>query len=822
MRISSRASRSRYMKFHWYFRLLQHPVWLLLAFLCLAAIAIAGAPKFRFDASSDTLVVQGDPKLLQYQKMAARFGGDDFVVLTYHDEDLLSDRALVVLADLQARMANLPGIETTYSILDAPLINSPSIPLDDLAEGYLTLVDPEVDRDLARQELTSSPLFSNYLISEDGNTTAISGTLKQDPRLQELASQRAELSKSDTGSEALLQVEAEYTEQRAIYETERANLIDALREIRNSHPQHERIFISGVPMIAADMLSYVKSDLQAFGSIVLILIIVLLYLFFRKLRWVVLPLIVCIATVIITIGLLGHLNTPVTVVSSNFIALLAIISISFSVHLVVRYRELLEEQELSHNENVLETMKSKFAPCLYTALTTLLAFGSMLASSIVPVVDFGWMMCLGIVIAFFVTYILFPSMLLLIGGSEPSATLGASLKLTGWFQELSIHRGRWILLTACVLTAAGIFGATKLTFDNRFVDYFHEDTDIRRGMEQIDKALGGTLPLDVYVRFEPYESFDDGFSMSGEEDFPERYWYTPEKVEVLNAIQDHLKKRPEIGKVLSLASVEQIARNYNDGEALSGVEIAYLLGQLPPDVKSFLIDPYSDPASGWMRLNARIAESQYKFSKTELVNDINTYLTTTLKLEPKDVVITGMVVLFNDMLNRLADSQISTLGYVIGATFFMFALLLRSVKLAVIALLPNLLAALLILAFMGYAGISLDMMTVTMAAICIGIGVDDAIHYLHRFKIELANANTTAEAVAESHQTIGKAMYFTTMTIMGGFSILAMSNFVPTVYFGLLTSLAMGLALLANLVLLPSLLMVFCSPDGGGEKAEAG
>lgn len=795
---------------HWYFKALQYPRLVLLIFLSVTLLAISGIPGFRFDASSDSLVVDGDPKLLEYNNMLSMFDSDDFVVLTYRHDNLFSDEALADLAELQASMALIRGIESTYSILDAPLLESPAIRLDSLSEDYLTLKDPRVDRKLARTELTASPLFSNYLISTDGNTTAISGTLAPDTELRALAKQHNALVGQNTSNAT--EVETSYDHQKEIYKARRAELIDSLRAIKESHPRHEQIFISGVPMIAADMLAYVQSDLQMFGAIVLVLIVLLLYIFFRKLRWVALPLIICVATVTITIGILGHLSTPVTVVSSNFVSLLSIISISFSIHLVVRYRELLAQHQLSHQDIVIETMRSKFAPCLYTALTTLLAFGSMLASSIVPVVDFGWMMCLGITISLLVTYILFPTILLLIGGAKASATLGASLRLTNLFQNLSIRYAKWIVLLAVIIFLASIYGVSKLEFDNRFVDYFHSETDIRQGMVLIDKKLGGTLPLDIYIRFEPFERYEDEFASPGDQAFPERYWFTPEKLVLLNDVQHYLELRPEIGKVLSLSSVEHIARTYNDGEALSGFQLAYLLGELPKDVKRFLIDPYSDPDSGWMRVNARIAESQHVFSKTNLVADIEHFLTTDLQLPEEDVVVTGMIVLFDDMLKQLADSQIRTLGYVVVATLLMFAILLKSIRLAIIALLPNLLAALMILAFMGYTEISMDMMTVTIAAICIGIGVDDAIHYLHRFKLEMASADTIAAAVTSSHQTIGRAMYFTTMTVMGGFSILAFSNFVPTVYFGLLTSLAMGLALLANLVLLPSLLMVL---DGG-------
>lgn len=809
MKTSTTASTSASVA-KWYFNAIRHPIILLVGFSCFFLVSMSGIPQFRFDASSDTLVVAGDPRLLEYNRMSALFGADDFVVLTYSNENLFSDAALADISALQDRVRDLAGIRSTYSVLDAPLIESPHVPLDLIAENYLTLKEPGVDRSLAKIELTTSPLFSNYLISADGKTAAISGTLERDLMLEKLSAKRSSLAGVSTVEAN--KVEKAYAIQRSLHLEKRAVLIDSLRSIRDEHPRKAQIYISGVPMIAADMFSYVKSDLQIFGAMVLLLIITFLFIFFRKPRWVFIPLLICITSVATTMGILGLLMTPVTVVSSNFISLLSIISISFSIHLVVQYRELLAKGQSNHQQMVFTTMRSKFAPCMYTALTTLLAFGSMLASKIVPIIDFGWMMCLGIGIALIVTYVLFPTILLLIGPAGGSSTLGEPIRVAAWFQRLSTKRTNWVLAVALLLFIPGVLGVLQLKFDNRFVDYFGEETEIRKGMEQIDRHLGGTLPLDIYIKFEALETVEDDFFGLAEDPFPERYWYTPDKIQLLQTVETQLKERPEIGKVLSLASIEQLARDYNDDKPLSGLELSFLLGELPAVIREFLIDPFANPRLGWMRINARITESESVFSKQDLISDIELFLSSEIGLADDEYIVTGMVVLFSDMLEQLADSQLKTLGYVVGATFLMFTLLLRSLKLAIIALVPNILAALLILAFMGLSGIAMDMMTVTIATICIGIGVDDAIHYLHRFRKELQVAESTEQAVISSHQTIGRAMYFTTMTIMGGFSILAFSNFIPTVYFGLLTSLAMLLALIANMTLLPSLLMKFCAP----------
>lgn len=754
----------------------------------MVALTILGgwqARDFNFDASSDTLVVQDDPALANYERMTELFGGDDFIVLAWRPVDFkhFSRDGLNRLADLQEDVESLDGIADVMSMLDAPLIASQSIPVEELSSNYKTLRDQNVDLEQARQELTDSPLFRDFLISSDGSSSVIRITLSQ-----------------------------EKPTDRNAYVDQRKNLIDRIRTIRDQHDEGVDIYISGVPMIAADMIEFVKADLKIFGSLVFGIVILLLAFFFRRVRWVLLPILISGISILLTTGILAWLGKPVTVISSNFMALLAILCISFSVHLIVRYRELLEDDEsVTQQALVWETMSSKFAPCFYTALTTILAFGSLLASRILPVEDFGWMMCLGMVVAFVVTYILFPAVLVLLGKGTPASTLGRDVPLTRLMSSWSRHYP-WVVISLGILAsvAAG-FGLRLVTYDNRFVDYFDEDTDIHQGMGYIDNHLGGTVPFDVYLQLGKYDDASDeadSFFTTTEEEWPERYWFTAGRIETIRHLHEFIENREATGKVVSVATLEEVAQGFNDGEPLTGVELAYVLNALPVSIREQLILPYAKPTSGFARINVRTVETREYFSRDQLVSSIREHATQQLGLEDKDVIVTGMMVLFNDMLKRLAESQQQTLIYVIGATLLMFGILLRSALLAVLALTPNLVAAASVTSVMGYSGIPLDMMTITIAAISIGIGVDDAVHYSHRFRQELQSGSNIEAAIKASHQSIGQAMYFTSAIIILGFSTLAFSNFLPTVYFGLLTALAMGLALLANLTLLPALLMI--------------
>jgi len=804
----------------------------LLAALLVAALATAAwqMPKFSFDASSDTLVSRADPDLIYYQELTETFGEEEFLFLTYAplNGELFSDASLAALGDLQKQLAALEGIESVFSVLDAPLLKSPPVGLLELATGFNTLVDPKVDRDMALNELTSSPIFSNLLVSADGGSTALRIALAPDPLHDQLLATREQIRDGFEAGKVsetdLNKSEKMYAQQRVVFLQNRDQLLADIRTIRDQFSADAVLYLGGVPMVASDMIAFVKNDIAVFGALVLLVVMASLWFFFRRARWVFVPLTTALGSIVFTVGVLAWMGQAATVISSNFISLLAILTISFSIHLVVRYRELLADQpEADHKALVIEAQKSKFAPIFYTALTTLVAFASLISSDILPVIDFGWIMCIGVCLAFLSSSLLYPTILMLLPKGEQGTTLGASPALTRWLAEL-VSKASWLVLGATAVVAiVAVFGITRLSLDNRFIDYFKDGTEIREGMVYLDKNLGGTVPFEVVLQLEPWEDpaasgedddFDDGF---GDDDFadeegdtyPERYWFTPEKLALLGKLHDYIDSIPQVGKVLSMASLEKVARDFNDGEPLSSLVLAGVMGVIPADVRTLLVDPYANPAKGQLRIGVRVIESGEPFSRDDLLRDIDRFAVEELGLESGQVRSTGMMVLFNNMLKQLFASQTSTLAFVVGATLLMFALLLWSVPLAVMGLLPNVIAAGTVLGIMGYVGVPLDMMTITIAAISIGIGVDNAIHYLHRFKIEFAATQNAVEAVKRSHDSIGHALYYASFTIIAGFSILAFSSFIPTVYFGLLTALAMGLATMANLIVLPSLLIRF-------------
>jgi predicted RND superfamily exporter protein len=581
--------------------------------------------------------------------------------------------------------------------------------------------------------------------------------------------------------------------------------------------------LGGISMIADDLISFIKKDLKIFGIGVLLFLIVVLGIIFRSKRWVILPILCCAFSAVAMMGLLGMFDWQVTVISSNFISLQLIITMAITIHLIVRYRGLaLSSPQETHRDLIEETIRVMVTPCLFAALTTIAGFGSLLLCDILPVRTFGWMMIAGICVSMGITFLLFPAGLMLVAKKAPKARKKPKYSLTAFLARLTDKYGKSVLAVSAVLFILSAVGISKLVVENSFIDYFKESTEIHQGMKIIDDHLGGTTPLDVIIDLEtggappsdeePVKEAGDEEGFDEFEEFEKkiddgRYWFTANRMALVKRIHDYLESVPEIGKVLSLGTMLKIAENMNHGKPLDNFQLALLYGELPDRFKRLVLEPYVSVQHNQLRFSVRIRDSQKSLKRDALLKKIRKDLTDKLGLKQENVHLAGLLVLYNNMLQSLFESQILTLGVVVMMLLAMFLLLFKSFKIAIIALVPNLLAISVVLGFMGWMNIPLDMMTITIAAISIGIAVDNTIHYIYRFKNEFKINQNYINTMHYCHGSIGKAMYYTSVTIIIGFSILAFSSFLPTIYFGLLTGLAMLIALLAALTLLPQLLI---------------
>ncbi|PCJ24048.1 MAG: transporter [SAR86 cluster bacterium] len=780
------------------------------------------AQNFRLDASADSLLLEDDPDLEYSRQISIRYGIRESVTIAYTPTgDLFSRPELDRLNSLRLELLEIDRVESVDSILNVPVFED--TPLTGISENYLTLLNEDIDLVSASAEIMNSPIFRNAVISPDGKTAGMLVSFAIDETSRSLLSSRTafrnkarEEGLSAEESSQLEQVEAEYAQHSVLAADRQHATIAIVRETLNRYRDGAQIFLGGAPMIADDLVTFVQSDLSTFSFAVVILIIFALGLIFRKIRWVALPLACCAVAGIIMVGVLGLMDWRVTVVSSNFISLLLIITISLTVHLTVRYRELRATRHFSNHDKLLRhSVLSMFRPCLYTALTTGVAFGSLLVSGILPIITFGWMMVMGVATALIVSFTLFPALLSTIKKDETQLSSNLRLNLTSGLAKATDVLGPKVLYIYLLVVLFSGIGLAQLRVENSFIDYFRESTEIYQGMTLFDNKLGGTLSFDVVVDLPESEDefddgFDDGFGFGdADESSNEAYWFTAPKMEQIKAIHQYLDNDPQTGKVLSFGAVIELAEQLNDDQPIDGLLWAVLYNRIPETLKNTVLNPFISIEEDQLRFNVRVIESAEDLNRNELLQRIEAGIEEEFGFEDEQVQLTGILVMYNNVLQSLFQSQILTLGVVMLAIMLMFLALFRSLKIAIICIIPNAIAAGFVLGIMGWLGIPLDIMTITIAAISVGIGVDNTIHYMHRFKREFSRFGNYRDTMYFCHNSIGRAMYFTSMTVIAGFSILALSNFIPTIVFGLLTSLAMLVALIGSLTLLPQLLISF-------------
>ena len=813
--------------------IIKRPYQSLIASLLVIVFFSFSIQNFKMDASADSLVLENDQALKYYRATNARYATEDFVVITFKPKNEIFNKVSLNLLDRLAKdlKNNISDISSVLTILDVPLLNSPKIGFTDLSKEQRTLRTKGVDLDLAKKEFITSPLYKNLLMSTDATTTVLVVNFKKDNKYFDLLKERNNLREIRITRELtpdeknlLKKSEINFKNYSAEHSAKEKENIKNIRGVVSKYKDNASMFLGGVPMITSDMTDFIAQDIQKFGVGVFIFLVLILFIIFKNLRWVIIPLFGCIISVIFVSGLAGFIDWRITVISSNFPALLLIITMSMTIHLAVRYRELnCKNLNKDKKDIIAETIHYMFIPCVYTSLTTIVAFASLVVSGIRPVIDFGHMMTVGITSAFIITFIVFPTILMVLPKEVINEKSDITKNITKKFAFFSINNCGKIIFGSFLIFMISAFGVSKIKVENRFIDYFHSDTEIYQGMLEIDEKLGGTTPLDIIID-KPFKKdaeeifldddddseFDDLSEILGdEEDEIEGYWLTNPKLKEIVKIHNFLEDQPETGKVLSLATLYKLAVGLNDDEPLSDLQVGAIKDSLSEDVREVLLDPYLSADESQTRITLRVIDSDKRLNRKEFIQKVENFLATDMNYSKENFNTTNMLVLYNNMLQSLFSSQIQTIGFVFISIMFMFIILFRSFYLAVISIIPNILPATLVLGFMGLKSIPLDLMTITIAAISVGIAVDNTIHYVIRFRREFSENKNYIESVKICHGSIGKAMYYTSSIIVIGFSILSLSNFIPTVYFGLLTGLAMLAALLASLTLLPSLLIIF-------------
>ena len=820
--------------------LLKYPKIFFSIIISIMIVMLSFALKLEVDASAETLLLEGDKDLEFTRQISKRFTAPDFLVVTYSvEDDLLNDKNIENIQYLSNQIKKLQDVEYINSIVTVPLLQSPPRPINELVKDVKTLMSDGIDKKLAKQEFLTSEIYKKNLVSEDFKTTVLMINLKRDVKYFKLINHRdsfLKLKKIKTlTQEQLIDFEKAKKELKLYRDIIRAQNHQLIVDIRAIKKEFEKtndakLHLGGASMVADDMVEFVKTDLSTFGYVIVGLLIFVLYVLFREIRWVIIPLFICTISIVITSGFLGLFSWEITVISSNFISLQLIMNMSLVVHLIIKYKELLLlNPNDTQKELLIQTAVQMWKPSFFVVITTIAGFSSLVFSGILPIITFGWMMSLGIVVSLLVTFIVFPMVLVFFDRSNVKDIQKEENPFTLKVAYVSFTYKKTILFSCFLVIIFSITGAMKLRVENSFIDYFKHDTQIYQGMKLIDQKLGGTTPLDVVITFkensdevksidvvtdinsvdeidEELDSFEDEFEISEED--KQQYWFTKSKMDKIKLVHNYLDSLEPIGKVLSLSTLMEVGKSLNEGKELDGLSLALINKELPTKYKDIILTPYVDIENNMARISTRVIDSLKDLKRDDLLKQIDKDLNKMLNKEYEEYKVSNLLVIYNNMLQSLFDSQIKTIGLVVLILFIMFLILFKNIKIAIIAIIANTVPVGVIFGFMGWMNIPLDIMTITIAAISIGIAVDDTIHYIHRFRLEYEKTSDLKLSIQNAHKSIGRAMFYTSTIIMIGFSILVLSNFIPSIYFGVLTVIAMFMAIVSDLLLLPVLLFL--------------
>lgn len=809
--------------------LLRKPIITLSIILAMVAYVSSYIPHVNIDASPDSLLLDSDPDLKYYREIHRHYGSEEYVIVGFTPStELYAPETINFIEQLTAQFNQISGITGTTSMSNVPLLEQRDENAKNSSISFLNLANDETNIELAKKEFANSPLYTNNLISPDATTTAFKVDIQSNKTMEALQDDKyvildklaAQSAHEEQLNEQLRQLNEKLLEQRDITAALYKQVLTDIRAILDTHQAAGEFYLAGGPLIANDIKDFVNSDISTFGISIIVMMCLVLFVFFRNISWVFLPLICAIMNVLLVAGLLGLFGLQLTIISSNFVSLLIIFSTSLSIHVIIRYQEICSKSKCSDTDNIIEAAKQIATPCIYMVATSVTAFFSLIASDIKPVINFGIIMIIGLLCAFLLAFTLLPTLIKII--NPPTTDIKDD--------ERSVFLAKILALvmnhkTASTLSIIGIFvislfGISQITVENRFIDYFKSNTDIHQGLLLIDQDLGGTVPLEVVleapikqpavekvIEEAEEDEFADFFDIADESNFTnESYWYNRSGIKKIRAIHEYLESQEQIGKVLSLSSTEEVFRTVNKGEELEDFYLAIIYKKAPELIKNTLISPYISKDGSQARVLARVKDSDKTLVRNELLKKINKDIDSNFISDGESFRLSGVSVLYNNVLQSLFRSQILTLGTVFVCILLMLLILFRSFKLAIIGTIPNVFTAFFILGSMGLLNIPLDIMTITIAAITIGIGVDYAIHYIHRFKKEIKNNTNYPDATYTVQTTVGKALYYTSVTITIGFMILTSSSFKPSIYFGLFTSIAMLISLLATFTIIPLLL----------------
>ncbi len=785
------------------------PKTVLLLFLAGTAALGIHARDFRIDAGADTLLTQGNTHYIQTKVIDRRFASQEFLLVAYQPRNwsVLSEKTFADLRELTVKLKQLDRVESVRSILNVPLLSSGGglAAAADLPGS--TLERRNFSTAYLKQAFAGHPIYEDLLINKAQTATTMQVLFKADKELATIENKITRLQQKslDQGltaeeREALKRLNEEAEPIKRRLDQTRADELETIRDIQAEFEDDADIYLGGIHVLGSQLVRIITSDLAVFGAAISAMICLVLFFVFRKLRWVAIPMLCCACSVLSTLGLFGLVGYKATVISSSFIALQLILTLAIVVHLIVQYREYsAANADWTQAQLVTETLVRKAGPCFYAGFINIVGFASLIFSSLQPVIDFGWMMSIAMLFSIAVSLILFPALMALFErepavSTKPRSRRAFSRVLLDTSTTLSQKHPGLIVMASLGLLAASGFGMLLLDVENSFINYFRDSTKVHQELTFIDRELGGTTPLDLTYTIPANQRKTD-------------LVLTAASVQQMQRIQASIQQHPAVGKILSVVNVTELAKDLNANKPLTEYELTTLYLLMDANLRDDLLGSFFSRENSQVRFAVRIKDTTPGLNRSRLLADIHGYMQK-LGIAPEQYKLTGLYVLYEDLLHQLFTSQILTLGITFAVLALAILLIFRSMKIALICITPNVLATLMVLGLMGLLGIPLDFMTIMIASIAMGITVDDTIHYIHRYREEL-RTGTAEEAVARTNTSVGYALLYTSLIVILGFSLLGFSDFIPSVLFGLLTALAMALAVLFNLTLLPALLNKF-------------
>lgn len=790
-------------------RLFRFPLAIVLVIATLSAVLGWHSRQFEINAAAETLISDDNRDYLESSKATQRFAPEEFLLVVYkpRTHPLFSEQSFHDIRELTRELQALERVETVRSILNVPLLSE--------MDGLSSNIDPsnyvQQNLNLSAEKLAGifrdHPIYEGLIVDKEQTASAIQLLYRQDPKLTSLESRITTLKlkaldEQLSAEEALelSNLEQQAEPMRAELREQRHREVEQVLSIVEPYRSQADIYLGGIQVLGYELISIIKSDLSLFGSAIALVICAVLALLFRSLRWVIVPVLCCASSVTMTVGLFGLLGLKATVISSSFVALQLILTLAIVIHLIVQYRESLRNMpEANQREVVLDSVRRKLAPCLFAAATTSIGFGSLLLSGIQPVISFGWMMIVAMFVSTLCSLLLVPAINLMLPRQDvPQRSSLFRRFISGCHTLASKHRRAVYSGSASLAIAVGA-GVVLLSVENSFISYFAQDTRIHKELKFVDQKFGGSTPLDIIYRIPENE----------QSEIPTLSAAT---IQRLQRIQHELQQHDAVGTTLSAVNFTELAQQINQGKPLTEYELTAVYWSLDKSVRKDLLGAFFAPDAQELRISTRIKDSTKNLDRKQLLNDLRADLEAH-GVPESEVALTNLFVLYQGLLEQLFRSQILTLGAVFAALGLAFALIFRSMHLALIALTPNVFTALFILGSMGWLNVPLDFMTITIAAIAVGIAVDDTIHYIHRYREEQARG--PADISQRTHHAVGYALLYTTLIVVCGFSLLAFSDFTPSIMFGIFTALAMAVAMLTDLILLPALLDQFTEKNTG-------